>query len=300
MSIRVTSASLSLSVMDGLQANLARLQRTQEQLSSGRRINRVSDSPVDAATAMRLRGEKAATEQVGRNIDDGLNNLAAADTTFTTMSAQLLRLRQLVVAGLSDSNSGGDRAAMATEIEQIRDGLIAQANTQYLGRPLFGGTQDVPAAYDTVTGQYLGNTAAVQRSISTDGATRMGVTIPGPDAFSTLFSDGGGPGILDRISAALRDPAGPVGLDTELGNLDVASATMQNARSVVGARYNRLLSIQSVGGVRLDAVTAQLALAENIDLPKTIIDMQIQSTAYQSALGAAAKIIQPSLLDFLR
>jgi len=47
-------------------------------------------------------------------------------------------------------------------------------------------------------------------------------------------------------------------------------------------------------------VTANLAIAENIDLPKTIIDMQIQSTSYQAALGAAAKIIQPSLLDFLR
>jgi flagellar hook-associated protein 3 FlgL len=50
----------------------------------------------------------------------------------------------------------------------------------------------------------------------------------------------------------------------------------------------------------LDSVTASLAIAENIDLPKTIIDMQIRSTAYQASLGATAKIIQPSLLDFLR
>ncbi|HEY5248307.1 MAG TPA: flagellar hook-associated protein FlgL [Dermatophilaceae bacterium] len=300
MSYRVTSASLGLSVMDGLQANLSRLQRTQEQLSSGRRINRVSDSPVDAASAMRLRAEQSANEQVGRNIDDGLNNLGAADIAFTSMSTQVQRVRQLVVAGLSDSNSASDRAAIATEIDQLKEGLIAQANTRYLGRPIFAGTQDVPLAYDTTTGQYLGNGSAVQRSISIDGATRLGVSVPGPEAFSTLFSDAGGPGILDRISAALRDPAGPAGLNTELSNLDIASTTMQSARSVVVSLYNRLLGIQSVGGTRLDAVTAQLALAENIDLPKTIIDMQIQSTSYQAALGASAKIIQPSLLDFLR
>jgi len=305
MSVRVTSNTLNRSVMDGLQANLARLQHTQEQLASGRRISRMSDSPVDGAAAMRLRGEQAATEQLGRNVDDGLSTLGAADTAFTSMSDMVVRIRQLVVSGLNGANGPSERAAMATEVDQLKDGLVALANTQYLGRPIFAGTQDVTAAYDTATGRYLGNDKAVQRSVSTDSSARLDVTVTGPATFSTLFSDvdgAGNPsaGILSRISAALRDPAGPAALNAELGNLDAASETMQNARSVVGTRYNRLLSIQSVGATRLDSVTANLATAENIDLPKAIIDMQIQTTSYQAALGAAAKIIQPSLLDFLR
>lgn len=303
MSVRVTSATLSRSVMDGLQANLARMQHTQAQLASGRRINRMSDSPVDAAAAMRLRAEQAGNEQLGRNIDDGLNTLGVADSTLTSMSPQIVRIRQLVVAGLNSTNGPTEREAMAVEVDQIKAGLIDLANTQYLGRPIFAGTQDVPAAYDTSTGQYLGNGKAVQRSVSTDGSTRLDVTVTGPATFSTLFSDASDPtgaGLLSRISAALRAPGGPAALNAELTNLDTASATMQDARSLVGARFNRLLSIQSGGETRLDAVTAKLTAAENIDLPKTIIDMQIQSTSYQAALGAAAKIIQPSLLDFLR
>jgi flagellar hook-associated protein 3 FlgL len=301
MSLRVTSVSLNRSVMDGLQANLSRLQKTQEQLSSGRRINRMSDSPVDGAAAMRLRAEQAANEQVGRNVDDGLSTLAAADTTFTSMTPMLARVRQLVVAGLNGTNGPDERAAMATEIDQVKDGLIGLANTQYLGRPIFAGTQDVPAAYDPTTGQYLGNGTAVQRSVASDGSTKLGVTVPGSDAFSTLFANGDGTaGILTRISAALRAPNGAAALNTELSNLDAASATMQTARSVVGSTTNRLLSIQGAGQTQLDSVTAKLATAENIDLPKTIIDMQIQSTSYQAALGASAKIIQPSLVDFLR
>jgi flagellar hook-associated protein 3 FlgL len=301
MSFRVTSAIISRSVVDGLQSNLSRLQQTQEQLSSGRRINRMSDSPVDGGAAMRLRAEQAANEQVGRNVDDGLSTLGAADTAFTSMSSLVGRVRQLVVAGLNSTNGPDERAAMAAEIDQAKDGLIGLANTQFLGRPIFAGTQDVPAAYDTTTGQYLGNGETVKRNVSTDGSTRLDVTVTGQDAFSTLFMDGsGGPGLLNRISAALRDPSGPAALNAELGNLDAASATMQNARSLVGSRYNRLLGIQGTGQARLDSVTAKLATAENIDLPKTIIDMQIQSTSYQAALGASAKIIQPSLVDFLR
>ncbi|MEP7369844.1 MAG: flagellar hook-associated protein FlgL [Dermatophilaceae bacterium] len=308
MSLRVTPATLNRSVMDGLQGNLSRLQHTQQQLASGRRINRMSDSPVDGAAAMRLRAEQGANEQLGRNVEDGLNTLGAADTTFTSMSALVLKIRQLVVSGLNSTNGPAEREAMATEIDQLKDGLIGLANTQYLGRPIFAGTQDVTAAYDATTGQYLGNNSAVQRSVSTDSKAKLDVTVTGPATFSTLFNDGVvtvgvgtvNTGILNDISAALRDPTRTPDLNTQLGKLDIASETMQNARSVVGTRFNRLLSIQGAGESRLDAVTANLAVAENIDLPKTIIDMQIQSTSYQAALGAAAKIIQPSLLDFLR
>ncbi len=302
MSFRVTSNSINRSVMQGLQANLARLQDTQEQLSSGRRINRMSDSPVDGAAAMRLRAEQSANEQVARNIDDGLSILGSADTAFTSMSDMVSRVRVLVVSGLNGTNGPDERAAMATEIDQLKEAMIGQANTSYLGRPIFAGTQNVSAAYDP-TGVYLGNGVAVQRSVSPDNSTRMDVTIPGPSAFSTLFGDASDPtgaGILTRISAALRNPAGVAALGAELGNLDAASATMQSARSLVGARYNRLLGVQSAGEARLDSVTANLSIAESIDLPKTMIDMQLQTTAYQAALGTAAKIIQPSLLDFLR
>jgi flagellar hook-associated protein 3 FlgL len=300
MSLRVTSNTVNRSAMEGLQANLARLQQTQEQLSSGRRINRMSDSPVDAAAAMRLRAEQAANEQLGRNLEDGLNTLGAADQTFTSMSALVIRVRQLVVSGLNSTNGPSERATMAAEVDQLKDALIDLANTKYLGRPIFAGTQDVPAAFDTTTGQYLGNGEAVQRSVSADGSARLEVTVTGAATFSTLFSDANAAGILSRITAALRDPNGPAALNAELSNLDAASETMQNARSLVGTRFNRLLNIQSAGETRLDAVTANLAIAENIDLPKTIIDLQIQTTSYQAALGAAAKIIQPSLLDFLR
>lgn len=303
MSFRVAQSTLSRTTLAGLQANLSQLQRTQEQLSSGRRINRMSDSPVDGATAMRVRAEHAATEQVGRNIAHGLSTLGTADGAFTSMSALLQRVRQLVVSGLNDTNGPTERATISGEIDQLKDGLLALANTQYLGRPIFAGTQDVTAAFDSTTGQYLGNASAVQGSVSADGSARVDLTVTGDATFSTLFSDANdvnAAGILTRISAALVAPGGPAGLSTELANLDAAFATMQSARSTIGVRYNRLLSLQGSSETRLDSLSASLSVAENIDLTKTIIDMQIQSTGYQAALGAAAKIIQPSLLDFLR
>ena len=158
----------------------------------------------------------------------------------------------------------------------------------------------MPAAFDATTGAYLGNGDAVQRNVSADGSAQAGVSVPGSEVFSTLFKGpGADPGLLTRISDALK-AGDSTAMNTALGDLDRASETMRSAQSLVGARYNRLLGVQSRGEAQLDAVTASLATTENIDLPKTIIDMQLQQTAYQAALGSAAKIIQPSLVDFLR
>jgi flagellar hook-associated protein 3 FlgL len=76
--------------------------------------------------------------------------------------------------------------------------------------------------------------------------------------------------------------------------------TVQTAQASVGARSNRVQSLQQTANDRQVDLQSQLSEVEDIDLPKTITDMTLQQTAYQAALGATAKVIQPSLMDFLR
>ena len=250
---------------------------------------------------MRLRGEQARTEQLGRNVDDGLTWLGSADSTLTQASSILLRVRQQLVAGQNGTNGPSERAALAGEIDELGASLVDLANTTYLGRPVFAGTQDVPAAFDTTTGAYLGNGDAVQRNVSADGAGQVGVTVPAPRCSPRCSrARAPTPGVLKRISAALRagDTAGH-------GHRRSATSTRRRRRCRAPTAWSARATtgcsgIQSKGEARLDTVTANLATAESIDLPKTIIDMQIQQTAYQAALGSTAKIIQPSLVDFLR
>lgn len=301
MSFRVTQGTLARGVLEGLQTNLTRLQRTQEQLSSGRRLNRPSDSPVDTVNAMQLRSDQQRTTQYSRNIDDGLARLSTADSALTQTTAFIGRVRQLVVAGANGTNGPEERGAMADEVDQLRQGLIQLGNTQYAGRPIFAGTVDGTVAFDT-NGAYVGNDKDVNRTVSADTASgTIAVNVPGDKAFSDLLkgADGVSPGILERVSTALRT-GNVADLNTALGDLDSAAETMRSVQSTVGAKFNRLTSIQKLGDAHLDTVTQGLADAESIDLPKTIIDLQIQQNAYQAALGATAKIIQPSLMDFLR
>ena len=300
---RVTEGSIHTRVLANLQRNLAKGAEIQDQLSSGKQLNRPSDSPAGTVSALQLRSETRMSQQYTRNADDGLGWLGTVEDTLGSASTLINRARDLTVQGLNTSTNGAlANEALAGEIDQIRNALISQANTKYLDRPVFGGNTAKPLAY-TETGVWEGNdydpalasTTSVSRTVGAGVKVRVDMT--GPEAFgsgnSGLFA------ILKDISDHLR--AGDnANLSNDLKALDTAGNQLKSAISEIGSRYNRITQMRDSAQDRLLSVTAQLSDIEDIDLPKTIMEMQLQQTSYQAALAAAAKVIQPSLIDFLR
>jgi flagellar hook-associated protein 3 FlgL len=292
---RVTERSIATKVLVGLQGNLKRMGDIEAQLSSGKLISKPSDSPTGTVAAMQYRSEMAATKQYSRNSDDALGWLGTVDGSVTTVISQVMRVRDLVLTGMSSGAGGSDdaRAALAAEADQLRTSTLGVANTKYLDRPVFGGTTAGGVAFDA-TGSYVGDNGVVQRTVG-DNA-RVPVATPGTDFFGT------GPDQLFTVMASVANNlrTNPAGLSADLERLDAAMKTLQSAQSTAGARYNQVTQMQQAANDRLDALEAQLSEVEDIDLPKTIISMKMQETSYQAALAAGAKVVQPSLVDFLR
>ncbi|MFI7541289.1 flagellin [Actinoplanes sp. NPDC049599] len=300
---RITESSIHTRVLANLQRNLAKGAKIQEQLSSGKQLNRPSDSPAGTVSALQLRSESLTSQQYTRNAEDGMGWLSTLEDTLASSSTLTNRARDLTVQALN-MNSNGALAgeALAAEIDQLRDTLISQANTRYLDRPVFGGNTTDPVAYDK-DGVFTGNaydpsqvaTTSVSRTVGS--GTKVRVDLTGTEAYGDdtngLFK------VLKDLSASIR--AGDRDqLSTDLGRLDKASDQLKSAVSEIGSRYNRIAQMKTSAQDRLLSVTSQLSDIEDIDLPKTIMDMQLQQTSYQAALAATAKVIQPSLIDFLR
>ncbi|GAA1817661.1 flagellar hook-associated protein FlgL [Luedemannella flava] len=297
MQNRITESSISARVLSGLQANLNKMGRLQEQLSSGKLIARPSDSPTGTVAAMRLRTDIRTAEQYARNIDDGLGWLSTADQTLTGTLPQLNRVRDLVLQGKSTgaANTVDSREALATEVEQIRDSLINLANTRYLDRPIFGGTTTGTVAFDASSPyDFTGTPGVVERRIG-DNA-KVQVNLDATEVFGangnnmfTMLTD-----IADKLRTA------PESLSSSLDALDNTRTTITTQLAEVGARYNRLTTMRDTGAERIITLKSQLSDFEDIDLPNTIMEVQLQQTAYQAALAATAKVVQTSLVDFLR
>src|SRR3954452_10178625 len=306
---RVTETNMVGKALGDLQRSLQRGQKLQSQISSGKLLNRPSDSPTGTVTSLQLRTEMRATLQYGRNANDGLGWLGTIQDTLGDASTSILRVRDLTVQALNATNSGTSRDALANEIDNIRDTLMGEANTKFLGRPIFGGTTPGSVAYDVDPanpGQlmYVGKPdpalnppTPVTRTVGPNAKVR--IDISGPEAFgqpgsaSELFT------VLKNLSDSIRS-GDDAAISTGLANLDTAHETLKAALSNVGARYNRIEQMKQSSDDHLLSVKSQLSDIEDVDLPKAIMDLQIQQTSYQAALAATAKVIQPSLIDFLR
>ncbi len=293
MALRVTHRALFSSNLANLQTNLSRVQGTQERLSSGKAITRPSDAPSGTAAALLHRSEISRGEQLLRNADDGLAWLSTADSALQDINSATARVRELLVSANNGSLSAGAREAIALEIDGLREQLIGVANTQYLGRPIFGGTTASAKAYDA-NGAFLGDQQPVSRSVRAGVAVQVNVTGP------TVFGQPGDDlfGFLASVSDHLRNDPSQLGAD--LGKADAHLQTIRNALSVTGARYAQVESMRTKTDNDLLLAKSKLSEIEDIDLPATIVDLQLQETAYQAALSATARSVQPSLLDFLR
>lgn len=307
---RITQRTVSSTMLGGLQTNLGKMQKIQEQLSTGRQVNRPSDSPVKTVEALQFRSNMKRAEQYVSNAEDGLARLGTADAALTDGLDMAGRARVLVLQGLDDANNTEGRAALAAEIKALRDGLVGVANTRYLDRPLFAGNKLTPDAFDRTTGQYVGETrlpgdrAAVGQVLRSVGpGTDVQVNVLGSSVFGDNGSDDQLFAVLDEIAAALvdADPAARhATLDGGLVKLDRAVDRVVSALGEIGARANRLATVKGTAEADLDNLTNSLSEVESADLPKTIVELQMQEVAYKAALGATARVIQPSLLDFLR
>ena len=287
---RITQRSITDTALRGLQGNLSRLQELQQQLSSGRRIGGPSDDPSGAASAMTFRSQRAQGEQHLRNIDHATGRLTATDDALTNLSDRLRGVRELMIQSRSGAINSDARSTLASQISSIRSEVVDIYNTRYLDRPVFGGTTPGVNAVDPATGAYLGDDATIETRISRDALVRTDVK--GTDVAADVL-----PELLTRIAA--NTGSGSL-TPADFDELDaVMSKVLQNLGDV-GARAARVETTKAaVDSSRLD-LTSRISVNEDVDLPETIMNLQAQQVAYQAALGAAAKIQQTSLVDFLR
>jgi flagellar hook-associated protein 3 FlgL len=293
--MRITQRAVALNSLQGLNRNLDAVGKLQQQLTSGRLISAPSDSPTGTNRAMQTRAEQASNAQQKRNIDDAGNWLSQTDTALQQMLATTRRVRDLTVQGSSTgSNSPASFQALATEVASLREGLLSLANQDIQGRPLFGGVVSGDRAYDAA-GAWIGEAGVpVNRRISDTEVMRVDIT--GPEAFgpspNDLFA------VVDKIATDLV--ANPAALAGHLTDLDKITDGMKAAVANVGSRAARLERVEQINSDRTLGLKAQLGEIESIDLPNTIMMLQMQQVGYEAALSATAKALQPTLLDFLR
>ncbi|MEK5059516.1 flagellar biosynthesis protein FlgL [Paenibacillus sp. FSL H7-0326] len=302
MSIRVTSSMMNTQMLSNINRNLNKMSNLENQISTGRKINKPSDDPVGVTYALRYRAELASNEQYQSNVDSAISWLDTTDATMQQATDIVTRIKEIAVQGSSETVPQSGLDAIKEEMEELQKQLVNIGNTQIRGKYIFNGQKYDQAPYELTGGttSYAGldpDKAAVNFGISQQ--VNMQINTSGSDFFGASTEDDNLFKITDNLIAALGS-GDYSGIQGELTKLEDRNTKMQAALSEVGARTNRVELMQNrLEDQNLNLTTLQ-SKTEDADIASLMIQATSASTIYEAALQASAKILTPTLMDFMR
>ena len=296
--MRITQSTTASIMAQGIETSYDAFQALSAQISTGLAITKPSDNPAGAVQVMSYNSDITRLGQYQTNANDGMAWLGSADSVLSSVNSQLQRVQTLAQQGANGTTDASGRAAIANEVDSIKATLLADANTSYLGRPIFGGTTGGAVAFDS-SGNYVGDTGAVNRTVA--AGTSVQVNVVGTDVFgsgaSNLFT------VLTQLSSDLRssNPANVAAVGTtDLTAVQQSMTIAQGAQATVGSRYNEIQSLQTQMQSRQTTLTAARSSVQDLDLAKAETTLATQQLTYQAALDATSRVLSLSLTEFLK
>lgn len=297
--MRITNNMLQRETIGALQSGSRQLLAAQRRVTTGLRIEKVSDDPAGAAAALQARGSLRALTQYQRNVDTATARLNAEETALDDLGNTLVRAREL---GISARGPGGEanHATILAEVRQLIEHAVGLGNTKFGDEYLFGGQQaqtrpfQVPATPD---GDFLapGTDAAGTRQTEVSAGRFMQLNLDGKQ----VFLDTGALQALAELADALEQ-GDDAAIGQALGGLEAAHDGLQGLLGDVGARTNQLqLTTANLKALEVNLQTFRSDL-EEVDFEVAVTELVTRQTAYQAAMAATSRVMGLTLVDYLR
>lgn len=298
MALRVTPGMMNLQMIRNVNSNLVRMDSNQNVLSTGRKLNKPSDDPVGITYSLRYRSELSINDQYQKNADAATSWLDYSDTVLNQVNDASQRAYELLVQGVNGTNPKEAIDAVNVEIKQIYDQVVSLGNSKYNDKYIFNGQLTDRAPYDPLLAPTQDTDTMGISYKFTENAT-LSVNISGQDVFGKSTDPDNLFGVLNRIQNALslgdQNTA-----RTEIDALSSRLTKINEARSQIGAKTNRVELISNrLSDLELN-LTSMQSKTEDADYAETIMKLKEDESVYQASLATSAKIMQMSLLDYLR
>lgn len=300
-----------------LNGTLQRLERLQYEMTEGKKFRVPSDDPIGASKSLKFNTDISKVEQYLRNTKDASSWMKETESALKEINAVLHRVNDLTVQAANGTNSE-DLDKIKEEIKELKGHLIQIGNTTYAGRSIFTGFKTDKPLLDE-KGNYL---VDLKKYADEDGnlkdeifvynvgvAERVSVNTLGNKIFGSGNKDytadvGGGEkaylvDMFDKLEAALNTNNND-DLQSALTDIKDAMSNVLSVTAEIGAKSNRLDLTKNKIENQIVNLTELLSFNEDVSLPEAYMNLAIAENAYRASLAVGSRIIQPSLMDFLR
>jgi flagellar hook-associated protein 3 FlgL len=302
--MRVTQSMLSNNMLRNLSNSYGNMSKYQDQLTTGKKITRPSDDPVVAMKGVMYRTNLQEVEQYKRNFSEAHNWVENSDAALDQATSAVQRIRELTVQASNDTYDAGQRKSIATEIEQLKEHIQEIANTRVGDKYIFNGTNTLvkPVDLSQVPPQTSNNSNPVKIELSK--GVYLTVNVDASNVFSNSATIGDGNGLFSDIQGLINDLNNPANSGGDINKyltlIDDHVTSLLSTRAQLGARSNRLELMEARVGEQEVIANKLMSENEDADIERVITNLKTQEAVQNAALSVGARIIQPSLVDFLR
>ena len=283
--------------LDNINQSKSRLDKAQEEISSGKRVNRLSDDPYAAAQASEIAAVTSANDQFIANNDQLHSKLELTDSVLQLLNQTIDSAKVLAAQALSGTTTPESRAALATAVDGTKQQALSDANVQFNGSYLFSGTQTktqpfVDAGGGTIS--YQGNDESIFQRL--DHSTVLKTNTTGQALFldsPPIFA------VLEDLKTAIQNNDVTT-IHAKLDDLNLISDRVNNADTIVGGGLQLIDQIQSRLKSQNLALQTQSSSLTDANLVESISKFDLATQAVNVTLNSQAKVQQLSLIDFLR
>lgn len=311
--MRVTNNMLTNNLIYNLNENLKRMEFLQYQQASQKKFRVPSDDPIGVSKSLKFNTDLSKIDQYYRNAEDAYSWMTETESALADINEVFKRIYDLASQAANDTYSDDDLIKIKEEVVELRNHLIQLGNSTYAGRHIFSGfetdkkllnddgTYNINLKESEIFEYNVGVSETVK--VNTLGGSVFGVVT---EENTQNYTGNVGEGdkayfidVLDKFETALENED-----NEEIQNtIERSQNCMDRILAVmaeVGAKMNRLELTQNKLEDQKLNTRSLLSYNEDIDLTEVIIELTMAENVYRASLATGARIIQPSLVDFLR
>ena len=324
--MRITNASMVRSHLYDTQNNLTNMSKINQQISTGKVINTVSDDPHKAIKIMNINNEIKYTEKYNYNIDETVGWMNTTDGALDNVGNLLGEIKETILKVGNGTYSQNEMKSLNEDMNEKIKQLADTLNSTHGGKYLFGGSSvdDAPITVienpdGTVklefskdkNGQTIPNTDDLKADISS--GINIDYNISVGEILNIKDGNGNTVNLLDEInnlSTLMNDIANgdeqtaakakETLLNDTKGKIDTLFDHVVNERTSLGVRVSTAEKIKELNDEDILNIQDVLSKTQDTDVVEKFIELKSAEMIYQASIQVEAKLIQPTILDYIR
>jgi flagellar hook-associated protein 3 FlgL len=271
------------------------LHKIQDRIATQKRIQKPSDDPVGYSRVKRFRTSLSQNEQFLKNISFSKSWVDTTTVSLEQLHDFAIQAKDIATQGADGSADAEIRSGLALNLRGIFNEALSIANSQYMGKSLFAGTNTnnpQPFTLQAGTVVYSGNDQEIQRKISQN--ITVSINVPGQDIMDTNLFDS----MLTLITALETDDV--TGIQNSIDAMSAVAEGMLNLSTASGSLTKSLNLVETRLNTANVNLISYISEEEDASLEEEIVKYEAQETAYQAALQSAISVMNLNILLYVQ